>query len=602
MNTSGDDSRIGLILNGRYRIAERLAEGGMGVVYKGERVQLGRPVAIKFLHEPLTKDHQFRVRFEMEARAMSQLSHPNCVSVIDFGVEDAPYIVMDYVTGKTLRQLTDEGRVPPGRAMHISKQLLASLAHAHKHGIIHRDIKPANVMLSEATGMGDHVRIFDFGLAKLLDPISGEELSRTNVVVGTPNYMSPEQSLGQNVDTRSDLYSTAVVIFELLTGRKPFVDENAYNVVQMHREMPPPTLAMASDGEEFSQELEAAIAKALEKDPDRRFQSAKAFAEALAGTPEARLSPMVIDYESDSALRAPPAREASGPNVAYAKTEELQAPKNTRSSTHRNEIPQSSRVSGTGLRVQKNRQAFTGGAKIAAVIIPILLILPAGVWFALRHNQGQPGAETAKARILASNEEPASQAAILDTESAADAQIEADEGDLAKNSKVDIDLTTEPSTAEIAETDTAATTPPVKSGKMTKPPSLEEIQDLIASKNYDTAIMGLKLLRQESPQKGVYPYMQAEIFFERKWYKDAVEHYGEAVRLNPGLRKKMSINKNLISLLGTDKIYRKARWMLIREVGRPALPYLRRAVKTDPNQLIKKRAKNIARIIAKGSR
>ena len=171
------DPRIGAILQGRYRILARIAAGGMGVVYKAERIQLGRPVAVKFLHSSFASEREFLRRFETEARAMGRLAHPHCVSVIDFGVEGAPYMVMDFVTGQTLRALLDDGRLPVGRALGIARQLLAGLAHAHGQGIVHRDVKPANIILGEATGTGDHVRILDFGLAKLRDASTAADQS-----------------------------------------------------------------------------------------------------------------------------------------------------------------------------------------------------------------------------------------------------------------------------------------------------------------------------------------------------------------------------------------------------------------------------------------
>src|SRR5688500_12666242 len=164
-----DDPRIDSVLQGRYRVISRLAAGGMGTVYRGERIQLGRPVAIKFLHTSFAAEKEFLRRFEVEAKAMSRLSHPHCVSVIDFGVEGAPYMVMDFVHGETLRQVLDRGPLPPSRAVLILKQILAGLAHAHGQGIVHRDVKPANIILGEATGTGEHARILDFGLAKLRD-------------------------------------------------------------------------------------------------------------------------------------------------------------------------------------------------------------------------------------------------------------------------------------------------------------------------------------------------------------------------------------------------------------------------------------------------
>src|SRR5688572_19907192 len=224
-----EDPRVGSVLQGRYKIISRLAAGGMGVVYRGERVHLKRPVAIKFLHPTFAAQESIVKRFETEAMAMSRLGHPHCVSVIDFGVDaGAPYVVMDFVQGTNLRDLIDAGPVPQARAIAIVRQLLAAIAHAHGQGIVHRDVKPANIMLSEATGTGDHVRVLDFGLAKLHDAQAMGDQSIASMVVGTPSYMSPEQARGDKVDTRSDVYSTGVVLYELLTGKKPFESTEAF--------------------------------------------------------------------------------------------------------------------------------------------------------------------------------------------------------------------------------------------------------------------------------------------------------------------------------------------------------------------------------------
>jgi len=194
----------------------------MGVVYRGERVELGRPVAVKFLHPWIAAQQAFRARFETEARAMSRLSHPNCVSVIDFGVEGAPYLVMDYVTGPTLRKVLDGGPIAPARAIAITRQLLAGVAHAHAQGIIHRDLKPDNLILADADGLPDHVRILDFGLAKLRD---GPAMT-SGLAIGTPSYMSPEQTGAPGeIDGRTDIYAIGVVLHEMLAGKKPFVSD-----------------------------------------------------------------------------------------------------------------------------------------------------------------------------------------------------------------------------------------------------------------------------------------------------------------------------------------------------------------------------------------
>jgi eukaryotic-like serine/threonine-protein kinase len=275
------DPRVGSILQGRYQILAAVASGGMGVVYRGERLQLGRPVAIKFLHPWVAAQPSFLQRFEVEARAMSRLSHPNCVSVIDFGVEGVPFLVMDFAAGRSLRLLLEGERLEQSRALGLARQILAGVAHAHGQGIIHRDLKPENIIVSDAAGLVDHVRILDFGLAKLND---GPALT-VGLTIGTPSYMAPEQTLEEGVvDARSDLYSVGVLLFEMLTGRKPFASDKVAELILMHRSQPAPRLA---PGAACSDALEAVVAKALAKRPADRFASADEMAAALEHVPEA---------------------------------------------------------------------------------------------------------------------------------------------------------------------------------------------------------------------------------------------------------------------------------------------------------------------------
>ena len=194
-------------------MVELIAHGGMGAVYRGERLGLGRQVAIKFLRTTFARDPNVRRRFELEAEAMSRLSHPNCIGVLDFGVEELPYLVMDLVLGEELRDIIDRGPLPIVRALRIGRQVLAALAHAHERGIVHRDIKPENIVLEQGSGLEDHARILDFGLAKLL----GSDFGLTmGIAVGTPNYMAPEQAGEGGVDGRTDLYAAGIVLVEML--------------------------------------------------------------------------------------------------------------------------------------------------------------------------------------------------------------------------------------------------------------------------------------------------------------------------------------------------------------------------------------------------
>ncbi len=285
---AGSDPRIGTVLHDRYRVLERVAQGSMATVYRGERVKLNRQVAIKFLHESFASSEDGRRRFDVEARAMSRLSHPNCVSVTDFGVhQGSPYLVMDFVTGPSLRELLAiYGRFPPVRAIEIMRQILAGLAHAHAQGIIHRDLKPENILVASVEGHGEHMLIADFGLAKLRDDHS----VTTGIALGTPGYMSPEQTTGESADVRADIYTAGILLYELLIGHKPFHAESPFEVMRMHREVTPMPLRMALPEQPFSGPLEQVIARALAKQRDDRFPTATQFLSALEATPEAKRS------------------------------------------------------------------------------------------------------------------------------------------------------------------------------------------------------------------------------------------------------------------------------------------------------------------------
>jgi serine/threonine protein kinase len=311
------DPRIGTTLDGRYQIVDRLAAGGMGVVYRGERLGLGRGVAIKFLHAHMAAESSFLKRFAIEAQAMARLQHSNCAAVIDFGVEgEEPYVVMDLVAGESLRRLLDRGRPPAWRALGIMRQVLSGLAHAHSHGITHRDIKPDNIMVDATGSFGDQVRILDFGLAKLRE---GTSALTTGFVVGTPSYMAPEQTLALPVDERTDIYACGVVLFEMLTGEKPFHAEEAVEVLIMHRQAPPPRLAEKAPDARFSDELESVVLQAMAKDPAHRFSSAAAFATALEHMPEAATRPSGALAAVTPSTPAP--APASSPRVAVLGTE-----------------------------------------------------------------------------------------------------------------------------------------------------------------------------------------------------------------------------------------------------------------------------------------
>jgi beta-lactam-binding protein with PASTA domain/tRNA A-37 threonylcarbamoyl transferase component Bud32 len=268
---SGD--RTNGTLGGRYELGELLGHGGMADVRKATDLRLGRTVAVKMLRTDLARDATFQARFRREAQSAASLNAPSVVAVYDTGEDElegvrVPYIVMEYVEGQTLRELLRQGeRLMPNRALEIAAGVLGALEYSHRQGIVHRDIKPANVMLAAD---GD-VKVMDFGIARAVAD-SGATMTQTANVLGTAQYLSPEQARGETVDARSDVYSTGCLLYELLTGRPPFQGESPVAVAYQHvRENPLPPSTLNPD---IGPEADAIVMKALAKNPDNRYQSA----------------------------------------------------------------------------------------------------------------------------------------------------------------------------------------------------------------------------------------------------------------------------------------------------------------------------------------
>ncbi|WP_333773958.1 Stk1 family PASTA domain-containing Ser/Thr kinase [Streptomyces sp. IBSBF 3136] len=260
-------------LGGRYELGQVLGRGGMAEVYLAHDTRLGRTVAVKTLRADLARDPSFQARFRREAQSAASLNHPAIVAVYDTGEDyidgvSIPYIVMEYVDGSTLRELLHSGRkLLPERAMEMTIGILQGLEYAHRSGIVHRDIKPANVMLTR----NGQVKVMDFGIARAMGD-SGMTMTQTAAVIGTAQYLSPEQAKGEQVDARSDLYSTGCLLYELLTVRPPFVGDSPVAVAYQHvREEPQ---APSVFDPEITPEMDAIVLKALVKDPNYRYQSA----------------------------------------------------------------------------------------------------------------------------------------------------------------------------------------------------------------------------------------------------------------------------------------------------------------------------------------
>lgn len=285
MVTVGDDPLLGMVVEGRYKIQSVIGQGSAGTVYRAVQELIGREVAIKVLHEYLVSDDEFIKRFHQEAKASSRLTHPNIITIYDFGVipdGDRPYIAMDLLVGTPLSDLLAQVEyLPMPEAVPIFIQVCSALGEAHRQGVVHRDVKPENIVLVERSGQKLFPMVVDFGIARIVEESEAVKITRTGTVCGSPTYMSPEQCTSSKVDHRSDIYSLGVVIFETLTGEVPFHSDELVRVMAMHLSDPPTPLNQVKDGLVFPDKLEEVVYRALSKNPDQRFQSMEEFAEAL---------------------------------------------------------------------------------------------------------------------------------------------------------------------------------------------------------------------------------------------------------------------------------------------------------------------------------
>ena len=299
-----DIARLGKQI-GNYRMDKILGRGGMGTVYFGEHVYIKKPVAVKVLHPQFARYQEAIHRFLREARAATSINHPNIVDVTDFGIlpEGPVYFVMEFLEGKSLEDLIEkEGAVELHRALNIANQIALALDAAHAVGVIHRDLKPDNIMLLKRPGRRDLVRmtpnqtwitereesydfvkVLDFGIAKVL--IQDELMAETvqGAVFGTPEYMSPEAARGEDVDHRADVYSLGVILFDMLCGRPPFEAPQSSEVLAMHIHSPPPSPREFAPHREITEQAEGVIMKAMQKDPNRRYQDMVEFRRDLEG-------------------------------------------------------------------------------------------------------------------------------------------------------------------------------------------------------------------------------------------------------------------------------------------------------------------------------
>jgi serine/threonine-protein kinase len=316
---SGNDL-VGSIIAERYHVLRKLGEGGMGQVYLAEHVRMGRKSALKVMNPGMVKDVDAVTRFNREAANASRISHPNVAAVYDFGEtpDGVIYLAMEFVDGPPLTKVIEsQGSLPPQRAAEIVRQAADALAVAHDMGIVHRDLKPDNIMLATTRDGGDLVKVVDFGIAKAAGA-DAQKVTRTGLVVGTPEYMSPEQLAGDKLDGRSDIYSLALVAFNMLTGTLPFPsDSTQESMIMRLTDKPQPLQAMKSDVP-WPAEVQRVMDRALERQASARYASAPEFARDLVRAVE-RMPDTAAREAGTQVIAAPSAVPAAG-TVAMAGT------------------------------------------------------------------------------------------------------------------------------------------------------------------------------------------------------------------------------------------------------------------------------------------
>jgi serine/threonine-protein kinase len=384
-------SLAGSVLSGRYLIQAVLGEGGMGTVYLGEHTLMHKRVAIKVLHPEMMRMPEVVARFEREAMAAAHIEHPNVAAATDFGkLEDGSFfLVLEFVQGLSLREALEHGALASSRALHVARQIGSALVRAHGLGIVHRDLKPENVMLVERDGDADFVKVLDFGIAKV--PVSeivkdpghkGQALTRAGMIYGTPEYMAPEQALGYAVDARADLYALGVILYEMLTGLRPFESDNPVTLLGLQVSKAPPSFAERAPLVRVAPGLEALVMRLLAKEAAGRPADAREVLEALDGcerTVEAAATPPA-PAEAAQVATARTALDLVGPSSSAAAPAALvdpvpdRAPAAPMQRAAAAAVPVGDRIADLARRLpppldKVHPVAWIGGAGVAALVM-----------------------------------------------------------------------------------------------------------------------------------------------------------------------------------------------------------------------------------------
>jgi serine/threonine-protein kinase len=381
--------KLGMVLDGKYRLDSYLSKGGMGSVYKATHVMLNKPVAVKMINAEIVSSPEMVRRFQREARAATTLSHPNIAGVFDLGQtsDGTLYIAMEFIDGPSLKSvLSKEGPMAPARIVSLLSQVSEALAVAHRHGVVHRDLKPHNIMLARDEHGREIAKLVDFGVAKTFEQAT--QLTQTGFVVGTPQYMAPEQAEGKPVDGRSDIYSLGVILYEMLSGDVPFDDPSTPMILIKHIKDAPVPPSVKNPDAHVSPGLEAVAMRCLQKDPAARFQSAEEFGSALNAVPltPGSQQPTVRVDRTAVTVPTPMPQQKTAVGQTAPPLQTMNAP-NTMSAPPVIADPQPSPAA---VRASTSTPSSMAPVMIVAAVIAVGVI--AGAWYAFGRSSSEPPA------------------------------------------------------------------------------------------------------------------------------------------------------------------------------------------------------------------
>lgn len=554
----------GVEIEGRYRLLRPLGEGGVGAIWIGEQIGLGRRIAVKVLHAEIANDPSMLERFEREAKVLASLAHPHIVAINDYGVwQGTPYLVMELLEGRTLGELLSEGPLPVLRAIQIAQPLLRALSYAHARGVVHRDLKPANVFLQALPDHADHVKLLDFGFALAED--AGPSLTKTGMVVGTPWYMAPEATTGAVLDARADVYAVGVLVFEMILGRRPFEGE-AIEVLRRKMTEEAPSMQAFPSRESVPPALVETVARALARDPDVRWPSANELALALA-TISAELAPPVVS-------RPPPAPVAGRDERATIREDAPPAG-----------LRETRQERGKGA-VAPAREAG-GRPAIGPRLIAALVVLALGAGLVVWWNGGRGAEETVVgggtdrgdgAPLEPRSPSPQPSPALAGPEDprsgSAPPEVSPPPSTVAVPSPSPSPETTAVTTDEPAPSTAAATVTLVDPWSHDVPPALARLRRLVdrarPPERRDLREISEYAHAHHADARPVL--LLGHAFARMHWMAESLERYDRALGMSPDARADPNVLPDLVLLATAESTAREAAALITATYGAEALP------------------------------